>query len=214
MHQMGIYEDALQALERATRRETAATIAGRVGSQAALVTRWIKKERAPKLDILGPVLDSLGARLVMPDDPRSLPGTDFTFIPKALARPAAGGGSLETSGEVDGGLVFKRSWLASRTTTNPDSLRIMTVSGDSMTPTFDDGDVILVDEKKRELMADRVYVVRLGDEIFVKRFRQKPGRWLFMGDNRARDYQDLEIDPASVDGFAVIGRVLWAGKEL
>ena len=83
-----------------------------------------------------------------------------------------------------------------------------------MSPTIDHGDVVLVDEGKADLVPDRVYVVRKGEEIYVKRFRKAPDALWFMGDNRARDFEDVKVFPGDENGFAVIGRVLWAGKEL
>ena len=85
-----------------------------------------------------------------------------------------------------------------------------------MSPTIEDGDIVLVDEgcQGEELQDGRVYVIRKGEEIYVKRYRKGVGCLLFRGDNRDRAYLDVEVKEGDEDGFKVIGRVLWAGKEL
>jgi phage repressor protein C with HTH and peptisase S24 domain len=211
---MGFAEDVMQGLRQAKEKRF-----GNVERRFALAAdydptnlgRILKGKKSTWLESFGRLADAAGLRVVSGDEVHA---PDYAFIKKALARPAAGGGSLETSGETENGLVFRREWLRSRTTSSLERLRVMTVSGDSMSPTMEDGDVVLIDEGKTELLEDRVYVVRKGEDIYVKRFRKAPDALLFMGDNRLRDYQDVKVTPGEEDGFAVIGRVLWAGKEL
>lgn len=137
----------------------------------------------------------------------------FVFVEKALARPSAGGGSLETGGEHDGVYAFRLDWLM-RKTTDTSRLRIMEVMGRSMENTLHNGDMCLVNERDKELVEDRIYVIRVHDEIYVKRFSRAPGRYLFRGDNRELAYQDIEVDVTDESlNWEVIGRVIWAGKD-
>jgi transcriptional regulator with XRE-family HTH domain len=205
----------MKGLERAIELAgNKAKLAETLGEAPSLLTRWFRGDRSPTLNKVTPILDFLGAKVLFPDQPYTLPTSEYVFVSKALAKPAAGGGSLETSGETEGGLVFKLSWLKERTHTSPEHLRIMKVRGSSMSPTFENDDVVLVDEGNTELNPDRVYVIRKGEEIYVKRYRKTPDALLFIGDNRARDFEDVRVAQGEEDGFAVIGRVLWAGKEL
>jgi len=212
---MGFYDDLKENLSAVLKRrfeDVPYRLAKAAGTTSTQIDRILTGERQKNLKALGRILDAAGMRLVVSQEVSSSP--DYAFIRKAEARPAAGGGSLETSGETEGGLAFRLDWLKSRTTSSTDRLRIMLVSGDSMSPTFEDGDAVLVDEGNTALAPDRVYVIRKGDDIYVKRFRKTPDAMLFMGDNRARDYEDVRVVQGEEDGFAVIGRVLWAGKEL
>lgn len=137
----------------------------------------------------------------------------FVFVEKALARPSAGGGSLETGGEHDGVYAFRLDWLM-RKTTDTSRLRIMEVMGRSMENTLHNGDMCLVNERDKELVEDRIYVIRVHDEIYVKRFSRAPGRYLFRGDNRELSYQDIEVDVTDESlNWEVVGRVIWAGKD-
>jgi phage repressor protein C with HTH and peptisase S24 domain/predicted DNA-binding transcriptional regulator AlpA len=139
---------------------------------------------------------------------------EFVFVSKADARPSAGGGSLQTGAENVERHAFRLDWLLSKTH-DTSSLRLMEVMGRSMEPTLHNGDDVLVNEGDTYLVEDKVYVVRVQDEIYIKRFARTPGRLLFRGDNRDLAYQDIEIDPQDVScDWTVIGRVIWAGKEL
>lgn len=212
---MGFYDEFISGIKSVVASKfdnKPARLAKASGAHTSTVTRIIDEERTTWLESLSRIADAAGLSVV---ERESSKGDEYAFIPRALARPAAGGGSLETSGETEGALAFRREWLGRKTRTSPERLRVMVVVGDSMSPTIEDGDIVLVDEgvRKEEPKDGRVYVVRKGDEIYIKRFRQGVGELLFMGDNRARDYQDVKIKPGEEDGFALIGRVLWAGKE-
>ncbi len=138
---------------------------------------------------------------------------EFVFVEKARARPSAGGGSLETGGERENVYAFRLDWVL-RKTTDASHLKLMEVMGRSMENTLHNGDMCLVNERDRELVEDRVYVVRVHDEIYVKRFSRAPGRYLFRGDNRELAYQDIEVAvEEEFPNWEVIGRVIWAGKE-
>ena len=139
---------------------------------------------------------------------------EFLFVDKAEARPSAGGGSLATSASSDGQYAFRLDWVLHKTR-DVNSLKIMEVMGRSMESTLHNGDLCLVNQADKDLVEDRVYVVRLDDEIYVKRFSRVPGKYLFRGDNKEFAYQDIEIDPRDESrSWEVIGRVIWAGKEL
>lgn len=139
---------------------------------------------------------------------------EFIFVDKAEARPSAGGGSLATSDSSAGRYAFRLDWVLHKTQ-DANSLRIMEVMGRSMESTLHNGDLCLVNQSDKDLVEDRVYVVRLDDEIYVKRFSRIPGKYLFRGDNRELAYQDIEIDPRDESrSWEVIGRVIWAGKDL
>ena len=183
------------------------------------IGRWISEERGgdktAAVDLFR-YMESLGISFEEAFRFSIVSDAEYAFVPRALARPAMGGGSLQTSGETEGALAFRREWISRKTRTSPERLRVMLAEGESMHPTIDNNDIVLVDEggQGKELIEGRVYVIRKGEEIFVKRFRKGVGELLFMGDNRGTEYHDVKVRPGDEDGFAVIGRVLWAGKEL
>ncbi|MBX9609721.1 MAG: helix-turn-helix transcriptional regulator [Gammaproteobacteria bacterium] len=97
---------------------------------------------------------------------------------------------------------------------NLGNLAALSAYGDSMRPTFDDGDILIVDRGISSLTVDAVYVLQFRDELYVKRIQRRPdGAVVIRSDNAL--YEPLVIDPAS-DGLRVLGRVVWAwnGRKL
>lgn len=212
---MSLSKDLLAAIKRA-HREKFGSVNSRLAKAADCdntgLGRLLAKNDLPKMETLNKLAAIAGVRVVPEEEAK---GPDYAFVPRALARPAAGGGSLETTGETEGALAFRRAWLERKTPTCPERLRAMEVVDDCMEPTIHPGDIVLVDEGDagKELREDRVYVIRRDDEIFVKRFKKATDMLIFAGDNKAREYKNVTVLPGDGDRFAVIGRVLWAGKE-
>ena len=92
-------------------------------------------------------------------------------------------------------------------------LSIIRVEGDSMAPTLNAGDDILVDLGDcDERLRDGIYVLRADDALVVKRLALHPAgrRATVQSDNPAYpDWPDC-----SIDDLHCIGRVIWAGRKL
>lgn len=110
-----------------------------------------------------------------------------------------------------------RDELAKRCTfSSPSNLRLLTAYGNSMSPTFRDGDVLLVDTGMTTLTVDHVYVLQRDDELFIKRITRNPvDRTLFVMSSDNRDHPPFEIRPER-DGFKVLAKVVsvWNFREL
>lgn len=94
-----------------------------------------------------------------------------------------------------------------------ENLALITGYGDSMKPTFSDGDIMLVDRGVTEVKLDAVYVLARNDEIFIKRLqRRSDGSYRMISDNKAYDPEDV----SDLERFEVLGRVIyvWAGSKL
>lgn len=92
---------------------------------------------------------------------------------------------------------------------SPDKLRFITGYGDSMEPTFSDGDTLLVDAGVFEVRIDAVYVLELKSELYIKRLQRRPdGSVLMISDNKK--YEPYVINNGEIEGFRVLGRVISA----
>ena len=86
------------------------------------------------------------------------------------------------------------------------------VTGDSMVPTLADGEPIILDRASRQVDREAVYVLAIGDELFVKRVRRVPTAGGMMtlsliSDNPA--YPEVTLDPETQERVRIIGRVVW-----
>lgn len=85
------------------------------------------------------------------------------------ATPCCGNGN-ETEEEVIGHLAIPMEHFRGLTFTSPENVKMMRVTGDSMTPTINDGDYILADVSNKT-PADGIYVIRTLTGLAVKRIQ-------------------------------------------
>ena len=118
-----------------------------------------------------------------------------------------GGDAGSDSERVIDVMWFTRAWLEQRRV-EPRGCAIMRISGDSMEPTLPDGSSILVDRNRRDRIDFRVYVVRTGAGLMVKRAVEQRGEWLLASDNP-------EVAPLRwLADAEIVGEVLWVGHTL
>ena len=102
------------------------------------------------------------------------------------------------------------------TFTAPANLQIITGYGESMTPTFNDGDALLVDTGVREAKLDAIYLFLFDGELFIKRIQRMPGGTLrIISDNR-QAYDSWDIPPSDMYKLNVQARVVlaWNARRL
>lgn len=82
------------------------------------------------------------------------------------------------------------------------------ITGDSMTPTLEDGEFALVDPENIEYVKNKIYVVTYNDEGYIKRleFKEKLGIITLKSDNP--EYDDIDISEEMQDYFKINGRVV------
>lgn len=109
---------------------------------------------------------------------------------------------------IMGSIALSPEWISKRLRpTTPQALRFIHAYGDSMAPTFEDGDVLLVDTGARDPAIDGVYVLEAHRRIFIKRVRQRmDGSYEVSSDNPNVKTVDVLNGDHAVD---VLGRVVW-----
>jgi hypothetical protein len=126
---------------------------------------------------------------------------------------SAGPGAIVTEELGKPYFAFDERWLKALTSSKPSNLSIVRVEGDSMAPTLNAGDDILVDlGDASERLRDGIYVLRIDDALVVKRIALNPvGRRLTVqSDNPAYpDWPDCGLGD-----IKPIGRVIWSGRRI
>lgn len=133
------------------------------------------------------------------------------LIPKLAVGASAGAGALNEGETLAGKIGFDEKWLRKQGL-EPSRLSLIRVDGDSMAPTLNHGDDIMVDNSAAEsILRDGIHVIRMDDVLMVKRLARGPvGRLSVLSDNPS--YPDWpDVEGAAV---TVIGRVVWAGRRL
>lgn len=96
---------------------------------------------------------------------------------------------------------------------NPQKTEMIFASGDSMLPTIEGGDSLLVDLNRKEIYDGRIYCVRIDGQLYAKRLQKiPPTKIIVISDNQK--YQSFEIDfSKQIDfDFEIIGEIRWWGR--
>ena len=91
---------------------------------------------------------------------------------------SAGVGAVVHDEHVTGRIKFPYRWLSHRSL-RPAICRIIRVTGESMEPTLPDGCAILIDLASKNQKDGKIFGIRIGDELVVKRTVLDPdaGGW-------------------------------------
>lgn len=137
----------------------------------------------------------------------------YVLLPLYGVQGGAGDGTMVDTEEVEDLLAFKREWITRELRSTPDDLSLIYVRGESMVPTLSPGDVILIERSHGAAVSDGIYVIRMGEALLVKRLQFLPeGELMVTSDNPA--YQPFRVSlKEHGDDFAIIGRVVWAGRR-
>ncbi len=198
------FNDSILAFLNNAIGDKVSAVAHECGIHPDVVYKWLRGDRSPTLRSIGPLLDYLGVRVLLPDE-----GTDdVEFIPKVCAKAGAGA-SLETGGEVQGFYPFRTDFMGKHHIYAKNAV-LMDVIGDSMEPLFHEGDTLLVDKRDQEVRDGKIYVVTLGDELRVKRILKSVSGLILHSENPR--YSDIPVTGPDLETFVVHGRVRWCGK--
>lgn len=133
----------------------------------------------------------------------------------AISGSMGPGADLIEAEEVIERITLKREWLRKNIPgCNEDTLSIISGKGNSMSPTFNDGDLLLVDRSVHRVDVDGVYVLSAHDRLFIKSVRQRlDGSYEIYSDNPSVKTVDVLNGGHEV---MIHGRVVWAwnGKKL
>lgn len=181
-------------------------LARSINTNKAKISKWVNGKAAPGSADVAPIIDMMGAQLLMPDE-RLI---DYDLVPKVSAKAGAGA-SLETSGEAEGLYAFRKDFMGREHISASHSV-LMDVIGDSMEPEFFNGDTLLVDRSDTEIREGKIYVVTLGDELRVKRIHKSLNGLILRSDNRR--YPDIPVEGHDLESLIIHGRVRWHSRIL
>lgn len=137
-------------------------------------------------------------------------GFDFVKVPRYDIRASAGAGSLIHDESIVDHLAFRREWLTQQMGCVPESVCVIQVRGDSMSPTINEADLLLLDMRTPDARTEGVYVIQLAGNLLVKRLRFKlSGAVDVISDNPRYGTETLSND--ALGQLSVVGRVVWHG---
>jgi phage repressor protein C with HTH and peptisase S24 domain len=200
------------------RQLTQAKLAEMIGVSEGAVSRYESDERRLTLPLLRRLAETLHCTIAQITGEAPPEGVDEAFdkeyaeVPVYDVRASAGPGLSIEEEAFKHRLLFRRDFLRSVTPAPVRKLCVIEASGDSMFPTIANGDQLLVDLTQTTPREDGIYVLRIDDDLIVKRVVVDPvRRQAHIGcDNRA--YEPLH--PVDLEDLHVAGRVIWIGRRV
>jgi len=201
--------------------------AKRVGIHSATFSRMWNEGVSPKADTLLYISEATGCSidwlltgkgtpyiedtpLIIPSGNRSgVPDQgDFDYIPMVEASLSAGGGAFIESENVEGYYAFRKSWIK-RVAASASDLVLMRVIGDSMSPTIQDRDTVMIDTARKQIKEGQIYAIRFDHTIMIKRLSFRPGGKIQVISDNKKDYEPYE---ATLADLHIIGQIIFFSR--
>ena len=142
------------------------------------------------------------------------PDNIFVAVRSVRVKAAMGGGAvLEQPAEDGKPYHFQKSWIRDHLKARPADLRMLHVEGDSMLPTLNDGDIVLVDLSRTAPSPPGLFVLFDGLGLVAKRLEHVASSdsptVRILSDNPL--YAPYERAAEEVN---IVGRVRWLAREI
>ena len=188
-------------------------LAEKLGCSAVQVGKWEKASDNIEIRTVKRIADVLkvplsfitGEQLIDLDKASDY---EYVFIPQVAGRISAGGG-LEPDNTIELKMAFRKDWVERKG--NPNDMSIIRVLGDSMEPTLQSGDLVLINHSRNYIDPQGgIYALAIDGQIMLKRVQLVPskGHARIISDN---PQYETEIVPLSQ--LVVNGKMIWFGRE-
>lgn len=179
------------------------------------LSAWLSGRNKPGIDEVAKMCEVLN---VSPswlltgrvDDPnhQSLVCSDCVSIPLLDISASCGNGRAVDRVAVVQMIQVNTSWIRRHCgDANPRALNVLCVDGDSMSPTLEDGDFVIVDTSVNNIYTDSIFAFLIDNDLYIKRIQRLGRRLKVISDNKM--YDAYELGPSDLEhGFKVVGRVV------
>jgi SOS-response transcriptional repressor LexA len=134
---------------------------------------------------------------------------EFSLVEKRKGAISAGPG-LRPDNDVDFRLAFRNDWLEQFG--GAQQLFVVRVEGDSMEPTLQEGDTVLINKNANAIGAGGgIFAINWHNMVLVKRLQMNPqtDEIIIKSDNQK--YDSMVVKPHEIQ---IEGKVIWYGREL
>jgi phage repressor protein C with HTH and peptisase S24 domain len=140
-------------------------------------------------------------------------GDPLVLIPFYDVQASAGTGQVVQGERVRGRLAFRSDWVHGELKVGPESLALITATGDSMQPTVGQGDLLLLNIRETHVTGDAIYALQMQDVLLIKRVQLLVnGTLVIRSDNPA--YAEQRVRPDEGSAPRIVGRVVWIAKRM
>ena len=106
-------------------------------------------------------------------------------------------------------VAFNQHWIGKKG--DPTNMRFVRITGDSMEPTLQPGDVVLVDQSKQLDPQGGIYAISVSGSLMIRRVQisYPSGELRIISDNPKYEASEVEADKVGI-----FGKVIWYSREL
>ena len=193
-------------------------LANAAGVSEGAMRKWAHGESEPTRDRLVAIAKAAEVNLTWlatGNGPRDRAGREDTPLLEGFIAlewvpdQDADGGEGRAAGQY---FAFSQDWIDGHAAHGTSSLTTVQVPDDSMTPHLPAGCVIVVDRSTSEVSRDGIYALVLDGTLLVRRLQKMPGGQI-EASAESTTYQSFKFHPNDAD-VAILGRALWAGRDL
>lgn len=141
----------------------------------------------------------MGRKILPISNTRPLTEDDFIEMP-VRAKASAGNGYINFEETLYTKLIRRGSFCQ--------DCYLIEVAGNSMEPLIADGAFVIVDPHQTEYIANKIYVVKIGEETFVKRIFIKKEAQVMILKSINPDYDDVYIAGKELENVKLLGRAI------
>ena len=201
---VGIKQSTISELE--TGESAGTTMLATFASILGVNALWLETGKGDKRRKTHSLIENKSTIIALhPDDEQS---EGMVYVQESRISFAAGNGRIATYDVVEDEepATYRLSWFQ-KNGINPDRVRRFRVSGDSMEPMLFNRDTILINTDETNVIDNKLYAIRYGDELRVKKLLRKLDGTLILRSVNP-EYKDEEVSPElAQEHISIIGRV-------
>lgn len=135
---------------------------------------------------------------------------EYVVIPRYDVRGSCGEGIDVNEVTIVDGMPMPVAWLRAQNLPESHLLAVIEASGDSMQPTIEDGQTLIVNTVDIEPKSTKIYLICIDGKLFIKRLIYTPDGWIMRSDNPNKsNYPDFVIEEERFNNIDIQGRVVW-----
>lgn len=197
-----------------TTKNLKAAVAQRISQVSGFRVKWLVDGTGPKkesevIDVQAKWLDDHSKAVQALENGDDLHDS-LIQVRESQVRFSAGPGRSAEFEEIEDSVpaTYRLEWF-NKEGIKSENTRRFKVHGNSMESLLFDGDTVLVNMVETDVISGRVYAIRYGDELRIKRlFKKLDGGLILRSDNPDHIPQNEEVPPATVEEhITVLGRV-------
>jgi phage repressor protein C with HTH and peptisase S24 domain len=185
----------------------------RSGLSRAVIGKYLSGKSDPSRQRLVKLANAAGVSirwLVTGEGEMSRDDQSFVFMPGGEIKDRSAGEPAVSGDQIVDHLALRADWVREALRADPNRVALIEARRDSMAPTINDGDLLLVEVSGDPFALDGIYVIIRPDGLAAKRLVKRiDGTFEIRSDNPL-----YGCEVARPEALKILGRVIWHGRRL